>query len=75
MGWVIAASLAGVFVRQQGAPFVAATTSESLLALKDLIEAGKVAPVIDQTFPLGETAAAFAYLDEGHARGKVVIVI
>ena len=75
MGWVIAASLAGMFVRQQAAPFVAATTRESLLALKDLIEAGRVAPVVDRTFRLGETAEAFAYLDEGHARGKVVITI
>jgi NADPH:quinone reductase-like Zn-dependent oxidoreductase len=75
MGWVIAAYLEGIFVRQQAAPFVAATTSESLLALKDLIEAGRVAPVIDRTFRLGETAEAFAYLDEGHARGKVVIAV
>jgi NADPH:quinone reductase-like Zn-dependent oxidoreductase len=75
MGWVIAASLEGIFVRQQAAPFVAATSSESLLALKDLIEAGRVAPVIDRTYRLGETAEAFAYLDEGHARGKVVIAV
>jgi NADPH:quinone reductase-like Zn-dependent oxidoreductase len=75
MVWIIAASLAATLVRQQAAPFVAATTSESLLALKDLIEAGRVAPVIDRTFQLGETAEAFAYLDEGHARGKVVIAV
>lgn len=75
MGWVIAASLAGLFVRKQVAPFVAATTSESLLALRELIEAGKVTPVIDRTYPLSEAAAAFAYLDEGHARGKVVIAV
>jgi NADPH:quinone reductase-like Zn-dependent oxidoreductase len=75
MGWVIAAYLAGIFVRRQAAPFVADTTSESLLALNDLIEAGRVAPVIDRTFRLGETAEAFAYLDEGHARGKVVIAV
>lgn len=75
MGWVIAAALAGVFVRQQAAPFVAATNTETLLALNELIEAGKVTPVIDRTYQLGETAKAFAYLDEGHARGKVVIVV
>src|SRR5512137_1268938 len=46
MGWVIAASLAAVFVRQQGAPFVAATNNESLLALTQFIDAGRVAPVI-----------------------------
>jgi NADPH:quinone reductase-like Zn-dependent oxidoreductase len=75
MRWVIAASLAGIFVRQQVAPFVAATNNESLLALKDLIEAGRVTPVIDRTYPLGETADAFRYLDLGHARGKVVIAV
>jgi len=75
MGWVFAASLASVFVRRQAAPFVAKVTRESLLALKELIEAGKVTPVIDRTFPLDETPAAFAYLDQGHARGKVVIAV
>jgi NADPH:quinone reductase-like Zn-dependent oxidoreductase len=75
MGWIIAAALASMFVRQQGSLFVGATDSKTLLALKDLIEAGKVAPVIDRTYPLNDTAQAFAYLDEGHARGKVVIAI
>jgi len=75
MGWVIAAALAGIFIRQQAAPFEAVTNSESLLALNDLIEAGKVTPVIDRTYRLRETAQAFAYLDEGHARGKVVIAV
>jgi len=75
MGWIIAASLAGMFVRRQVSPFVAATNSESLLALNELIESGKVAPVIDRTYRLSDTAHAFAYLDEGHARGKVVIAV
>jgi NADPH:quinone reductase-like Zn-dependent oxidoreductase len=75
MGWVMAAALQSVFVRQQGAIFVAATNTETLLALKELIEAGKVTPVIDRTYPLSDTAEAFAYLDEGHARGKVVISV
>ena len=73
MTWIIAASLTAAFVRQQGRPFVASATSEDLAVLADLVDAGKVAPVIDRTFELGETADAFAYLDEGHARGKVVI--
>ena len=75
MGWVIAAYLQGIVVRRQATPFVAATTSESLIALKDLIEAGRVTPVLDRTFDLAETAQAFAYLDQGHARGKVVIAV
>jgi len=75
MGWVIAVALEAMLVRQQGALFVAVTNSRSLLALNELIEAGKVSPVIDRTYRLGETAQAFAYLDEGHARGKVVITV
>jgi NADPH:quinone reductase-like Zn-dependent oxidoreductase len=75
MGWIIAAGLEALFVRQQAAPFVAVTNSESLLALNQLIEEGKVIPVIDRTYPLSDTAEAFRYLDAGHARGKVVIAV
>jgi NADPH:quinone reductase-like Zn-dependent oxidoreductase len=75
MGWIVAAALAGIFVRQQGSPFVAATNSESLLALNEFIEAGEVTPVIDRTYALSDAAEAFRYLDEGHARGKVVITV
>jgi NADPH:quinone reductase-like Zn-dependent oxidoreductase len=42
--------------------------------LVDLIEAGTVKPVIDRTYPLGEVAEALRYVDDGHARGKVVVV-
>ena len=41
--------------------------------LKELIEAGKVTPLIDRTYPLREAPEAIQYLEEGHARGKVVI--
>ena len=75
MGWVIAAALSSMFVRQVGPVFVARTNTESLLALGELIEAGKVTPVVDRTYPLHDTASAFAYLDESHARGKVVIAV
>jgi NADPH:quinone reductase-like Zn-dependent oxidoreductase len=75
MGWIIAAALHAMFVRQQVTPFVAVTNTETLLALNELIEAGKVTSVIDRTYRLGETAQAFGYLDEGHARGKVVIAV
>jgi NADPH:quinone reductase-like Zn-dependent oxidoreductase len=75
VGWIIAAALTAVFVRQQGSPFVASTTTEELIALNEFIEAGTVTPVIDRTYPLSEAADAFRYLDEGHARGKVVITV
>ncbi|GIK65596.1 MAG: NADPH:quinone reductase [Chloroflexota bacterium] len=46
-----------------------------LAYMKDLIEAGKVTPVIDRCYPLAETAEAIRYVDAGHARGKVVITM
>jgi NADPH:quinone reductase-like Zn-dependent oxidoreductase len=48
---------------------------QDLLSLKELIESGKLTPVIDRTFPLTEVPAAFRYVSEGRARGKVVITI
>jgi NADPH:quinone reductase-like Zn-dependent oxidoreductase len=55
---------------------VSAKRSQKDLAfLKELVEAGKVVPVIDKRYPLSETAEALQYLGEGHARGKVVIIV
>jgi len=51
----------------------AKSNQKDLVYIKELIEAGKVKPVIDRRYPLSETAEAFRYLEEGHARGKVVI--
>ena len=48
---------------------------EDLAFMKELIEAGKVEPVIDRCYPLGEIAEALRYYGEGHARGKVVIAV
>ena len=46
-----------------------------LVFVKELLETGKVVPVIDRRYPLGETAEAIRYLEEGHAQGKVVITV
>lgn len=67
--------MSAVFIHRQGRPFVAATNSESLLALGELIEAGKVTAVIDRTYRLADVPEAFGYLDEGHAQGKVVVAV
>jgi NADPH:quinone reductase-like Zn-dependent oxidoreductase len=75
MGYVIKAFLLPLFVRQVERPFVARPNQDDLITLKELVEAGRVTPVIDRTYPLRETAEAFRYLDQGHARGKVVIVV
>ena len=48
---------------------------EDMVLLIELIEAGKVTPVIDRTYPLKETREAMRYVEDGHARGKVVIAV
>ena len=73
LGYVVRAFLLSIFLRQQGSMILAVPKHEDLVILKELIEVGKVTPVIDRTYPLSETPEAFRYLDEDHARGKVVI--
>ncbi len=48
---------------------------EDLVFVKELVEAGKVMPVIDRRYPLSEVGEALRYLEEGHAGGKVVITV
>jgi len=63
------------FVSQQLRMMIAELTPEDLERLRDLTESGKLTPVIDRTYPLTELPAALRYLEEGHARGKVVITV
>jgi NADPH:quinone reductase-like Zn-dependent oxidoreductase len=55
--------------------FIKNPNKEDLLVLKELLEASKVVPVIDKHYALSETPEALRYLEEGHARGKVVITV
>jgi len=55
--------------------FLASITHDDLLVLRGLIEAGKLRSVIDRTYPLEEVGAAIAYVEAGHARGKVVVTV
>src|SRR6266446_3183587 len=55
--------------------FIANINQKDLVFLKDLLEAGKVVPVIDRRYPLSDAAEAIRYLEEGHAQGKVVITV
>jgi NADPH:quinone reductase-like Zn-dependent oxidoreductase len=63
------------FVHQRLTTFVSTQNQEDLTVLAELLETGQVTPVIDQTFPLSEGPKAIRYLEEGHARGKVVITV
>src|SRR6266568_3191670 len=63
------------FVSQQLHPFLTKWDSHDLHIVKDLIEAGQVTPVIDRTYALHEAPEAIRYLEEGHARGKIVITV
>jgi len=55
--------------------FLARPNKKDLTFMKELLEAGKVKPVIDRCYPLSEVAGAMRYIEEGHARGKVVITV
>ena len=63
------------FVGQQLTTFICRENHEDLLVLKELIEAGRITPVIDRSYPLSEAPKAIRYLEEGRARGKVVITL
>jgi NADPH:quinone reductase-like Zn-dependent oxidoreductase len=70
---ILRAPILSLLVRQRLRPLVSKERSGDLVVLKELIEAGKVTPVIDRTYPLSEVPEAIRYLEAGHARGKIVI--
>jgi NADPH:quinone reductase-like Zn-dependent oxidoreductase len=55
--------------------FITKIRKEDLVFLKELIEAGKVTPVIDREYPLNEAPQAIRYLEAGHACGKAVVTV
>ena len=61
------------FVSQRLVSFTVKPNSDDLEFLKDLVESGGLTVSIDQTYPLAEVAEAIRYLEDGHARGKVVV--
>ena len=73
MGRPVKALLMSPFTSQKMGMFMAELTKGDLTALGDLMQTGKVTPVIDRIYPLREIPDAIRYLEEGHARGKVVI--
>ena len=69
------ATLLSPFVSQRLTTFVNSEALDDLVALTELIEAGHVVPAVDRSFPLAEAAEAIRYVEEGHARGKVVVTV
>jgi NADPH:quinone reductase-like Zn-dependent oxidoreductase len=72
---VVSAYVRRRLLKQRVVGFLAEVTKDDLLFLKGLIEAGKLRPVIDRTYPLTETAEAMRYTETGRARGKVVVTV
>jgi NADPH:quinone reductase-like Zn-dependent oxidoreductase len=70
---ILRAPILSPLVSQTLRPFTSKERSEDLVVLKELIEGGKLTPVIDRIYPLGEAAEAIRHLEQGHARGKIVI--
>jgi NADPH:quinone reductase-like Zn-dependent oxidoreductase len=69
------ARLLSPLVSQKLATFVSSENAHDLMAIRELVESGRLAPAIDRTYPLSETPAAVRYVQNGRARGKVVIAM
>jgi NADPH:quinone reductase-like Zn-dependent oxidoreductase len=72
---ILRAPVLSAFVSQKLRALVSTEGQDDLLVLKELVEAGKISPVIDRTYPLNEAPEAIRYLAEGHPRGKVVVTV
>ena len=75
LGHIIRIRLATVVGDRSSVFFIAKFNRPDFDRLREMIEAGSVRPVVDRVYPLDEVTDAFAYLGEGHARGKVAIAI
>ncbi|MGW0576726.1 NAD(P)-dependent alcohol dehydrogenase [Streptomyces sp. NPDC002920] len=79
MGSLLQLGAVNAFVRQRLRPILpsppAGPTQEDLLAVTALIEAGRLIPVVDRTYPLADTAEGVRHVERGHARGKAVVVM
>jgi len=75
LGRTLRTMLVSMFVRQQAGPTVKSQNRDDLVVLKQLVEAGKITPVIDATYPLSETPKAIARVATGRARGTIVIAV
>jgi NADPH:quinone reductase-like Zn-dependent oxidoreductase len=71
----VRAVLLSPFVSQKLGTFVASENAKDLIALRELIDSGRLEPAIDRSYPLSQIAAAIRYLLDGRARGKLVITV
>ena len=63
------------FSKEKFVFYIAKLTKDDFNVLRDLMQAGKLSPVIDRTYKIAQTADAVRYMEEGHARGKVVVLV
>jgi NADPH:quinone reductase-like Zn-dependent oxidoreductase len=75
VGRIALANLLSPFVRQQLRTVLARPSRQNLATIKELIDAGRLRPVIDRTYALAEAPEAIRHVEEGHPRGKVVIAV
>jgi NADPH:quinone reductase-like Zn-dependent oxidoreductase len=75
LGRPVKALLLSPFISQKMGMLMAELNKKDLTILADLMQSGKVTPVIDRTYPLSQIAEAIRYLEQGHARGKVIITV
>ncbi len=72
---ILRAVVANAFVSQRLRPLPSRQDRDELLAVTGLIEDGKLMPVVDRTYPLADTVEGLRYVEQGHARGKVVVTV
>ncbi len=75
LGRPVKALLISPFISQKMGMMMAKQSKDDLKILADLMQSGKVTPVIDKTYPLSQIADAIRYLEQGHARGKVIVTV
>ncbi len=75
MGRQIRAQMLSPFVRQKLGTFIAKQNAKDLLVLNELLESGKVTPIIDRIYALSDAPDAVRYLESGQARGRIVVTV
>jgi NADPH:quinone reductase-like Zn-dependent oxidoreductase len=72
---ILRAVVANAFVSQRLRPLPSRQNQAELLAVTGLIEAGKLMPVVDRTYPLADTVEGLRIVEQGHTRGKIVVTV